>query len=411
MQLVEQHRIDRHDPRWAGVDWAAFASKNLYNAALYLARQAYVQEHQVISYGDLDKRLQSTIEYRALPAKVAQWVLKQVCFAWTGYFAACQEWAANPSKFLGHPKLPKYLPKRGRNLLTYTTQAISHHPKNAGWVIPSGLSIRVATKRAFETINQVRIVPHATHYTVEVIYECPVMRAEVDPSWVVGIDLGVNNLAVLTSNQPGFVPLLVNGRPLKALNQFYNKQRAHYQSLLPMGQYTSRRLDILTDKRKRQIDSYLHVASRRIVNHLAGRNVGRLVIGKNDGWKQDVSLGKRTNQTFVFLPHARFIQMLTYKAQLVGIEVLLTEESYTSKCSFLDNEPLIQQESYAGKRMNRGLFVTATGKRLNADVNGSYNMIAKVVPNAFGNGRGGVVVHPVGLDLTNRSHGRNVHVA
>jgi putative transposase len=102
--------------------------------------------------------------------------------------------------------------------------------------------------------------------------------------------------------------------------------------------------------------------------------------------------------------------MLTYKARLVGIEVLLTEESYTSKCSFLDNEPLIQQESYAGKRTKRGLFVTATGKRLNADVNGSYNIIAKVVPNAFGNGRGGVVVHPVRLDLTNRSHGRNARV-
>jgi hypothetical protein len=190
MQLVEQHRIDRHDPRWAAVDWAAFASKNLYNAALYLTRQAYIQEHQVIIYGDLDKRLQSTIEYRALPAKVAQWVVKQVCLAWTSYFAACREWAANPSKFLGHPKLPKYSPKQGRNLLTYTTQAISHHPKNAGWVIPSGLPIRVATKRAFETINQVRIVPHTTHYTVEVIYERPVVRAEVDRSWVVGIDLG-----------------------------------------------------------------------------------------------------------------------------------------------------------------------------------------------------------------------------
>ena len=260
-------------------------------------------------------------------------------------------------------------------------------------------------------IDQVRLVPHATHYTMEVIYERAITPADVDPAWVAGIDLGVNNLAVITANQPGFTPLLVNGRPLKALNQWYNKSRAHYQSLLPEGQYTSHRLDVLTDKRKRQVDSYLHVASRRIVDHLVQQRIGTLVIGKNDGWKQDVTLGKRTNQAFVFLPHARFIQMLTYKAQLVGLQVIVTEESYTSKCSFLDREPLARQEQYLGKRVTRGAFVTGTGKRLNADVNGAYNMIVKVVPDAFGKGRAGVVVHPVRLCLANGPHGSNVPVA
>lgn len=410
MQLVEQHRIDRHDACWTAIDAAAFASKNLYNAALYLTRQAYISDHTAITYAELDMLMQATQEYRALPAKVAQWVLKQVARAWTSYFAACQEWAANPSKFLGHPKLPKYLQKQGRNLLTYTEQAISRAPKNAGWIVPSGLDIRIATKLSYAVIDQVRLVPHATHYTMEVIYERAITPADVDPAWVAGIDLGVNNLAAITANQPGFTPLLVNGRPLKALNQWYNKSRAHYQSLLREGQYTSHRLDVLTDKRKRQVDSYLHVASRRIVDHLVQHRIGTLVIGKNDGWKQDVTLGKRTNQAFVFLPHARFIQMLTYKAQLVGIQVSLTEESYTSKCSFLDSEPLAHQEQYQGKRVTRGSFVTATGKRLNADVNGAYNMIVKVVPDAFGKGRVGVVVHPVRLCLANGPHGTNVHV-
>jgi putative transposase len=402
MQVVEQHRIDRHDPRWAAIDAAAFASKNLYNAALYLTRQAYIKDHTVVSYGDLDRLLQPSEEYRALPAKVAQWVLKQVCLAWTSYFAACREWEINPEKFLGHPKLPKYLPKRGRNLLTYTIQAISCHPKNAGWIVPSGLPIRVATKRQFDAVAQVRIVPHATHYTVEVIYEQPLTRADVDLRWVAGIDLGVNNLAAVTSNRPGFAPFLINGRPLKALNQLYNKRRAHYQSLLPEGHYISHRLDRLADKRKRQVDSYLHVASRRIVDYLVQRHAGTLIIGKNDGWKQEVTMGKRNNQAFVFLPHARFIHMVTYKAQLVGIQVVLTEESYTSKCSFLDSEPLIHQFQYVGKRVKRGVFLTATGRRFNADVNGAYNMIVKVVPDAFGNGRAGVVVHPVRLNLANR---------
>ena len=132
--------------------------------------------------------------------------------------------------------------------------------------------------------------------------------------------------------------------------------------------------------------------------------IGTLVIGKNDGWKQEVHMGKRNNQSFVFLPHARFIALLQYKAELVGITVVLTEESYTSKCSFLDTEVLEHHAQYVGKRVKRGLFRTALGKYLNADVNGAYNMIVKVVPNAFGNGRVGVVVHPVGLALRNRQH-------
>lgn len=411
MRLVEQHRIDRHDPRWAAIDTAAFASKNLYNATLYLTRQAYIADHTVITYAELDTCMQATQEYRALPAKVAPWVLKQVALAWKSYFASCQEWAANPSKFLGHPKLPKYLKKQGRNLLTYTEQAISRAPKNSGWIVPSGLDIRVATKLPYAEIDQVRLVPHATHYMMEVIYEQAITSADVDPAWVAGIDLGVNHLAVITANQPGFTPLLVNGRPLKALNQWYNKSRAHYQSLFPEGQHTSHRLDVLTDKRERQVDSYLHVVSRRIVDHLVQHRIGTLVIGKNDGWKQDVTLGKRTNQAFVFLPHARFIQMLTYKAQMVGIQVTLTEESYTSKCSFLDSEPLAHREQYQGKRVTRGSFVTATGKHLNADVNAAYNMIVKVVPDAFGKGREGVVVHPVRLCLANGPHGRNAPIA
>jgi putative transposase len=224
-----------------------------------------------------------------------------------------------PRNFSATPSSPKFLPKRGRNLLTYTTQAISRHPKNAGWIVPSGLPIRVATQCPLEVIDQARSVPHATHYTLEVIYEQPVTRADVDPQWVAGMDLGVNNLAAVTSNQPGFVPFLINGRPLKALNQLYNKRRAYYQSLLPDGQYISHRLDRIADKRKRQVGSYLHVASRRIVDYLVQRRIGTLIIGKNDGWKQEVTMGKRNNQAFVFLPHARFIHMVTYKAQLVGI--------------------------------------------------------------------------------------------
>jgi putative transposase len=409
MRLVEQHRIDCHDPRWQAIDAAAFASKNLYNAALYLTRQAFIHYHGIIPYEDLARELKATDEYRALPAKVAQWVLKQVALAWTSYFAACAAWEADPSRFLGHPKLPKYLNKLGRNLLTYTEQAISRAPKNRGYVVPSGLEIRVETRQA--GIDQVRIVPHAAHYTVEVIYERPVTSAKVDPTQVAAIDIGLNTLAAVTTNQPGVTPFLVQGRPLKAINQWYNKRRARLQAKLPAGVFVSRQLAILADKRQRQIKHYLHVASRRIVDWLVGQRIGTLVIGKNDGWKQAIRLGRRTNQAFVFVPHARFIEMLRYKAELVGIQVLVSEESYTSKCSFLDLEPVGKHEVYAGKRIKRGLFRASRGRCLNADVNGAYNILRKVVPNAFGKGIAGVVVHPVRIALANGPHGSNVQCA
>src|SRR5262249_24152401 len=145
-------------------DAAAFASKNLYNAALYLTRQAYIHEGRMVSYEEMARDMKTSAEYRALPAKVAQWVLRKVALAWKSYVAACAVWQANPSRFLGHPKLPKYLDKRGRNLLTYTEQAISRAPMNRGYVLPSGLDIWVETRQI--AIDQVRIVPHASHYTL-----------------------------------------------------------------------------------------------------------------------------------------------------------------------------------------------------------------------------------------------------
>ena len=151
MRLVEQHRIDRHDPRFAAIDAAAFASKNLYNAALYLTRQAFIHQRRIIAYEELARDMKTSEEYRALPAKVAQWVLRQVALGLEELFRRLRRVGGDPSRFLGHPKLPKYLDKQGRNLLTYTEQAISRAPKNRGYVVPSGLDIRIETRRRLST--------------------------------------------------------------------------------------------------------------------------------------------------------------------------------------------------------------------------------------------------------------------
>ena len=382
MQLVEQHIIGKNDPRFEPIDQAAFLSKNLYNAANYLVRQTFIFENRYILYNQMDKLMKHSPDYCALPRKVSQWVLKQRDHDWQAFFAASRAYRETPGVFTGRPKLPNYKHKtEGRNLLTYTNQAISRRGLKRVVVQPSGLPIEVLTKHP--DLQQVRIVPHKTHYTVEVVYEKAVCNAEnLNPAFFAGGDIGLDNLVTITSNKPGFTPVVVNGRPIKSINQYYNSRRAELQSVLPVGA-SSRRLERLTDKRNRRIRHELHLASRRVIELLLREGIGTLVIGKNDGWKQEINLGRRTNQNFVAIPHARFIQMLAYKAELVGIRVIAREESYTSKCSFLDLEPIERREIYLGRRVKRGLFISALGRRIQADVNGSYNILRKEVPCAF----------------------------
>jgi IS605 OrfB family transposase len=234
----------------------------------------------------------------------------------------------------------------------------------------------------------------------------------VNQDYIAGVDIGLNNLAAVASNKPGFMPVVVNGRPLKSINQYFNKKRANLQSQLgstgrgygetkPSTRATSRQISSLTDKRNRKVKHELHKASRKIIDVLVASEIGTLVIGKNPEWKQFLNIGRRNNQNFVSIPHAQFVSMLTYKAQLVGIQVYVTEESYTSKCSFLDLEPIEKREIYMGKRISRGMFRSSKGFLINADVNGAYNILRKVAPNAFRNGVEGVVVHPLRISLKN----------
>ncbi len=398
MQLVEQHILTRNDSRFEAVDRAAFAAKNLYNATNYLVRQSFINENHYLNYYDVHAQMKGHEAYQALPRKVSQQVLRMLDKNWQGFFAAMKAYRADPSKFRKRPGLPRYLDKTdGRYVLVYTVQALSKPALKRSVIVPSGLAIEVRTKQT--RIAQVRIVPKGQFYVVEVVYEKDVERAAVDAALVAGIDVGLNNLAAIASNKPGFVPVLINGRPAKYINQGYNKRRAELQAKLGQPGRTQR-MERLTTKRTRQINHYLHTHSRRIIDLLVREGIGTLVIGKNDGWKQEISIGKRNNQNFVQVPHARFIQMLSYKAELVGIQVLLVNESHTSKCSFLDDEPIQHHAWYPGKRITRGLFCASDGRLINADVNGAYNIIRKAIPNAFGNGKAGVVVHPVGTAPT-----------
>jgi transposase len=336
MHLVEQHIIERRDPRFAHIDEAAFESKNLYNAALYELRQAFIFQGRYIPYEEMDKRMQRHEAYRKLPAKVAQKVLDQLDKMWQSYFEACKEYREHPEKFLGHPRLPKYKHKtEGRNLLVYTIQAISRGKKGLkrGSIKPSMLPITVKTKQDPATIDQVRIVPRKGCYVVEVVYEKAVVQADVNPAWYAGIDLGINNLAAVASNKPGFQPVVVNGRPVKSINQFYNKRMAELQKKLG------------------------HTGTTR--------RMGRIAT-------------KLTEESYT--SQASFLDR---------DEMPVYDPNRTEEPAF----------SGKRLKKPRGLY-RASGKRnVNADINGAYNIIRKVAPKAFAEDAEDFVVHPVRMTL------------
>jgi putative transposase len=409
VQLVEQHCIGKGDPRYSVIDEAAFKSKNLYNAALYEVRQAFIHEGKYLNYNEMDRRMQSSDAYKALPAKVSQQVLVLLDKNWTAFFEAREAYEEDPSTFTGRPRLPKYKHKtEGRNILVYTVQALSRPAMRDGLIRPSGLPITIETEHT--VVDQVRIVPRNGYYVVEIVYTKEPVQAKVDPSFCVGIDLGVTNLAAIASNREGFVPRLVNGRPVKAWNQWYNKRMKQLKKQLPKAdrERVTKQMERITNTRNRQIHHYLHTTSKRIIDFLVKEGVGTVIIGKNLLWKQETGMGRKNNQNFVSIPHARFIDMLTYKAALVGIQVEVREESYTSKASFLDLDPIPtyapndeEEHTFSGKRIGRRnrLYRTKDGRTICADVNGAYNIVRKSRPDAFSKAKGiaGYVVHPVRL--------------
>ena len=296
-------------------------------------------------------------------------------------------------------------------------QAVSRGKRSLqrGIIKPSMLPIEVKTQQDPQQIDQVRIVPRNGHYVVEIIYSKEPVHAQVDPSFCVAIDLGVTNLAAITSNRAGFIPRLVNGRTLKSINQWYNKRMKELKLCLPKEdrERVTKQMEQITTHRNRQVNYYLHAASKAIIDFLVKEGVGTIIVGKNPLWKQEAGMGRRNNQNFVQIPHAKFIDMLTYKAELVGIQVEVQEESYTSKASFLDLDPIPTykpndetEHTFSGKRIGRRnrLYRTKDGRVICADVNGSYNILRKRKPDAFSreNAKGiaAYVVQPLRLAIT-----------
>lgn len=398
MQLTEQHIINPNSEFYSECDSICFKSKNLYNSLLYKTRQEYIH-NKVNVINNLHHLFKDSEQYKELPAKVSSTVLLSLQNNFKSFFKGLQSYNKTPSKFKGRPKLPKYLDKvDGRYYVSYTNQAISKKIFNkTGLIKLSKTNITIKTRITdFNDIDCVRIIPKLDYYVIEVVYTIPDTELKENNDRYLSIDLGVNNLATLTSNIKEIKPEIINGKPLKSINQFYNKRKSDLKSILDIRNKRkhSKRLRRLEKKRKCKIDNYLHNASRLIVNKLILNNINTLVIGNNKNWKNGVNIGTKNNQNFVQIPHSRFIEMLKYKCEIAGINIIINEESYTSKCSFLDLEEISKHKEYKGKRISRGMFKSSDGRLINADVNGSYNILRKAVPNIFVEGIEGLGVNP-----------------
>jgi len=381
MTLAERHIIRPSSPFYKELDQLCFLSKNVYNSALYAVRQHFFGTQKYLAWVNVNNNFvkEHQQDYYALPCKVSQQTIKLVDQNMRSFFGALK---TKNSK----PRLPKYLHKaNGRYVVVYTSQAISHKELLDGYISLSKTSVRIKTD--VKDVRQVRVVPQNGYIVIEVLYEKGIK--DIDPNAehiYCGIDLGLNNL--ITCAFADDAPLIINGKPIKSANQWYNKERARLQSLLTDGKKTSERIKNMTLKRNNKISDYLHKASRMLVNHLTSKGVTDVVIGYNKEWKQGTNMGKVSNQNFVGIPYYKLLNMLKYKCALEGIALHVTEENYTSKCSFLDCESVEKHDTYMGRRVKRGLFVTNGGKYINADVNGALNIIRKVAE-----------ITPIGCDL------------
>ena len=378
MNLTETHQIRPNHKLYSICDELCFKSKNLYNAALFEFRQSFFdKELDTLTWQNINRIFNQSnqFDYRELPSKVSNTVLKKLGNNISSFWSLVKK-----SDYDKKVRLPKYLHKTdGRFIVEFNKQTFSNkRDENNNLIIcKSSLDLRIPTK--VEKPQQVRIIPKSGCYVIEVVYEVEENRLKQNQR-VAAIDLGLNNLAAVVTND-GDNPILISGRKIKSINQYYNKMTSKKKALLPYNVFTSKSLDRLWLKRNNKISYEIHKVTKFLANYFDERDVSKVIIGHNSDWKNGINLGKRNNQNFVNIPYTKFINQLTYKCKSLGITVIVREESYTSKASFLDYDEIPNYKEgakykFSGKRIKRGLYRSTT-RKINADVNGAYNTMVK----------------------------------
>ncbi len=390
---VEQHIIKPSSEFGEFIDLYCLKSKNLYNYANYIIRQEFIKHNKWIKYNELFQLVKESEAYKDLGSNIGQGTLRMLDKNWKSFFVTIKDWSKNPTKYLGKPKLPTYKSKDGRFILSLDSNKIKlkNNYIYFAWKPFKKFNNKFKTN-AKNKILQCRFVPKGSHYIMEIIYEINIPTSKDIVEQVASIDVGVDNFVTMVNNI-GVKPIVIKGGIIKSINQYYNKKKSEIQSKLRIVNKKdwSKSLQKLTDKRYEMIKYQMHCISKYIVDWCVLYGVDTLIVGHNDNWKQN----NKGMQNFTYIPYDLFIKMLNYKCENNGIKLISCEESYTSGTSFIDNENPTKKNYNKNRRVYRGLFISNNGTKINADVNGAYQIMKKVIPNVFANGIEGVGLHPI----------------
>lgn len=400
IERVERHVINRNHPMYEACDLLCLQSKNMYNLCNYAIRQAFINDGILRKYGDLNKELKYTDAFKELGSNSAQMVTKILCKNWKSFLVAVADYTKNPDKYFAKPKIPRYLKKNGRFVCTLTNWQTQIHD---GYLYFAFKRLKPFNNMFRTKVTgyhlSTRIVPKGSCYVLEITYRKETEQLNLDRNRIVSIDLGVNNFVTMVNNI-GEKPIVINGKGIKSYNQYWNKEISKYRSIAKKvnGLDWTKRLQRLTTKRNFKMEYFMHCASKYVINYCIENNIGTIIVGKNDKWKQECDMSRFVNQNFVQIPDELFIDKLKYKSEEIGIDFIENEEWYTSGTSFLDNELPVKENYNKNRRVHRGLFVSNTGIKINADVNGAYQIMRKVFSNVT-NEIVGVHLHPVIINI------------
>ena len=329
--------------------------------------------------------------YSGLPIQTVQQEIKEVKESFNAFWKSIKDYNKHPEKYNGKPQLPGYI-KLDKSAVTITNQDAVIKDGNYLKLPKTKATINLGKLKLKGKLKEITIIPFYNTYKINIVTECSAEVLNFNKNAVLGIDLGINNF-VTTSNNVGLTPLIINGKILKSYNQHYNEQKAFLYGCLATCQqtnkYTSKRLVNIDYKHYCYMHNAMHQISRYIINYCVDNNIGTIVIGQNKQWKNKVNIGGKNNYTFCMLSHTQLINRIKDKAEACGIVVIVIEEAYTSKASFLDNDDIPSfngnEHKFSGRRKTRGCYVSKNGIQINADVNGASNIIRKAIPDAFNN--------------------------
>lgn len=366
-------------------------AKNLTNEAIYNVRQYYFTEDKFLKYEKNYTLLKSSPNYKELNSNIAQQILKEVDGSFKSFFGLIK--LAKQGKYsFKDCKLPRYLPKDG-----YTTLVIGFVRLNGNkLILPFSNNFKKTHKVVEITIppvlldkkvKEIRILPkaNARYFEIQYIYETECIQRNLNTQNALALDLGVNNLVTAVSSTGK--SFIVDGKRLKSINQWFNKENARLQSIKDkqhFGKKPTNRQKAIARDCNNKVNDYMNKAARMIIDYCINNDIGTLIAGYNVTFRRNSHIGKQNNQNFVNIPYGRLRDKLAYMCELNGITYVEQEESYTSKASFWDkdNIPVYNNDNpkeyeFSGNRVHRGLYETANGKTFNADINGALNIMRK----------------------------------